>query len=322
MTPADLTTTWLGATVALTTGLGMGGVGAWLTTRRRETAFGNDENVADLEERLAHLIAQLRDLDEQATRLTPAAYAAQKSEFEARAAGVLRERERVTTRKKAGPPVAARPASDVSPTIGFFAARPQLRGALWGGGSVGLAFLLYTLVVHEQQPRDAGAPMGMPGASAAPMAGMAPSGGPSGAAGEGAGAGEITALTERLTEKPDDLSALLRLSHLLLRAQMLDEARVVNDRALRLEPQNPEGRVHAAVLRAGGGDSAGAIEDLNAVLTTSPKLAEAWFFRGMLAMQSGDQKIMQESFTHFVEVAPEGPQRDRIRAMLTQSQTP
>ena len=56
--------------------------------------------------------------------------------------------------------------------------------------------------------------------------------------------------------------------------------------------------------------------DLNRLVQQHADFAEAWFFRGMLALQHGDQEIMKESFRHFLKIAPPSAQRDRIEAML------
>jgi cytochrome c-type biogenesis protein CcmH/NrfG len=279
-------------------------LGAWvarLLPAGAPRAPATSDTVADLEERLGHLVAQLRDLDEQRGRLSSAAYIDQKAEFEGRAAATLRALDETRRGKARGGP-RARDAVEVTPAVQFLASRPQLRGALWGGGIVALGALLFTLVSQEQRPQ-------------------APMGGATGAA-TNPDQAEMKALYETLVHKPDDVAALTRMAHLLLKAQMHNEARVVNDRALQLDASSVEARTHAAVLEAGAGNAAAGQAGLDTVLKQDPTFAEAWFFKGMLAMQGGDSEVMRQSFQQFVRYAPAGPQRDRIRAMLERQATP
>ena len=132
----------------------------------------------------------------------------------------------------------------------------------------------------------------------------------------GAKLAEIKALGDALRADPGSLPKTLALAHALLREQFIAEAREVNDRALRLDPQALEGLVHQAVLRAAEGDAAGGMADLDAFTGAHPAFSEAWFFRGMLAMQAADKPKVAESFRRFVETAPPGAQRDRVAQIL------
>ncbi len=262
----------------------------------------------DLDERLGHLLAHLRDLDEQQHRLTPESYTSERSRIEAQAAALMRQRERAEATPARQKKVEAPAAAD--PIIGFFGRHPEWKGALWGGGLVAILGFLYITVVAEQRPREPGG--SLTGGGAPMMGGGAPA---MGGGGQASMDPEVQALLQRLREAPTDITALVRLGHVVLRAQMLEEARVLTERALQLDPDNLEARVHDAVVVASQ-DPARGKQKLEAVLQMDPKLAEAWLFRGMMAMQSGDQAVMRESFSQFVTHAPEGPQRDRIKAML------
>jgi cytochrome c-type biogenesis protein CcmH/NrfG len=278
--------------------------GGLLATRLRRggTVAATTNRKDDLDERLGHLLAHLRDLDEQERRLAPGSYESERRRIEAAAAALMKERDRVEEVVVQPTPSTAQEGDAV---IGFLAKNPQWKGALWGGGVVAVAAFLYMTVIAEQRPREAGGT----------MTGGSETGG---AAPAGAGAQmdpEISALVAHLRASPSDLEALVRLGHLVLRGQMLDEARMLTDRALQLAPDNLEARVHDAVLIASRDPGAG-LKKLDAVLEKAPELSEAWLFRGMLGMQSGNQELMRESFTQFVAHAPEGPQRERIRAML------
>ncbi len=299
---------WLGASLALGCGLGLGLLLALLMSPK--TAVDSLDgswrtSLADLDEQMNHCIDQLRELDEQKSRFEPAVFVQQKAEFEARAVALMQARQ-------AAPKARAQKAvrqEEVSATMQYLAARPQLRGFLWGGSLVGIAAFLYFLVVSQQVVAPPRPPMGGGGAP------MANAGAPAGGA-PNADAEEMKALQEVLTQKPDDVPHLLKLAHLLLKNQMFAEAQTVNGLALGHEPSNVEGLVHAAVLQAAHGHADAARADLDRLVQQHADFAEAWFFRGMLALQGGDQNMMKDSFRHYIKVAPPSAQRDRIEGML------
>ena len=250
---------------------------------------------ADLDEQLSHCLAQLRDLRDQAPRLQPEAYALQRQIFESRAADLLRQRE-AATNTAPGAAAGEKMGQDVTPTIRFLAQRPALRLALWTGGITLVVAALGYLVWTEQRPRlqDTSSPQAAP---------QSPN-------------TEVSALMAGLQKAPNDAPMLLRLAHILLREQMLEQAKTVNDRALALQPQSVEGRVHQAVLIAASGQQQGAAQALDALTSAHGGFAEGWFFRGMLALQAGDKARMRTSFERYLQVEGPGPQRDRIEAML------
>ena len=129
--------------------------------------------------------------------------------------------------------------------------------------------------------------------------------------------GEFQVLMKRLQDNPTDVAAMVRVAHLLLRTQHLDEANALTERALELEPDNVEAKVHEAVLLGATGDNEAALSSLDLVLGDTPNNAEAWFFRGMLSMNIQDYDKMRESFTQYVEQAKDGPRKERIKQMLT-----
>jgi tetratricopeptide (TPR) repeat protein len=278
----------------------------------------------DEDEALNYCMAHLRDLQQQQGRLQPEAYAQQMAAQQARAAALLRSRD--STAAQVQQARLRRAAQAPAPMVSYLQQRPQLRGALWGGGTVGVAALLYVFAVLDQTPGQVAAPLGaVPGSQASAAAGQTPAeGAPAATAPGNLPPGpmdaqteqELQDLMEQLKTHPDDVPKLLRLAHLLLRGQMLREAKIVNDRALRYQPDSVEAKVHAAVLLASEGDTGAAGTQLDALTTAHRDFAEAWFFRGMLAMQAGDRARMLESFHAYLEVAPPGSQRDRIASLV------
>jgi cytochrome c-type biogenesis protein CcmH/NrfG len=287
---------WLPGIVAALAGV----VGAaWLIgllARRAEDDVHSETAIVDLEERAAHAIAQLRDLFEQQARLEPAMYAAEKERLEKVAADALRQRDKQIahakpTRRMSTPP-AGMPA--------------QWKGFLWGVATVAGIGGLVLSVQSNSQPRADGATMtGNSGGQEAPM--QRPNFEVD---------AEMQALAERLQKDEKDVEALVRLAHKLLQGQALSEAHMLNERALSFAPDNVEALVHKAVLRNAMGDSENALRELDALLAKNPTMAEGWFFRGMIGMSTGKPELAKESWQKFVAVAPDGPQKERIRGFL------
>lgn len=255
---------------------------------------------------LSSTLSSLADLEDRRPALEPAFYDEEKRRLEARAVELLKR-----TRAQAAEPQAKTSRAAATPPAGRLLAalhgRPRLRQGMWLVliASVG-GFLFWDLGSASVRQRSSeGGAMG-----AAPQGGA-----------EAVDEQELQELRGRLTANPEDVGALLRVAHLALRAQQFEEAELFNSRALSLAPRSLEGRVHQAMLRAKDGDAAAAMVQLTEINKEDPGLAEAWFFRGMLGMQSGDMTVMREAFEQFVAVAPDGAQKDRVRAMLQRSKT-
>ena len=259
----------------------------------------------DVVEAYGRAIAQLRELTEDTGRTDADYTRAERSRVEAQAAALLGQLQAFDRLQAEEAPAAGRRTGRPATSVPSFLHRhPKLVGGLWGAGLSALALFLFTTVRDGSTPRPA-PPMAAPAEAAA--------GGPE------LDRERFLALQQQLQQNPNDVPALLELSHMLLRVQMLEEAQVLNDRALSLDDHNLEALTHAAVLAASRGDHDGAQVGLKAVLNKDPGFAEAWFFRGMLSMQKGDMPTMQESLRQFVRYAPEGAQKERVRAMLERS---
>ena len=91
---------------------------------------------------------------------------------------------------------------------------------------------------------------------------------------------------------------------------------MVTERALQIQPDHIPTQINQAMVTAGQGDASSALTQLEAILSRDPKSYDAWFFKGMLSMQSGDNDGMKASFEQYVALAPDGPKKDRIKRML------
>jgi len=315
----DAESSWIPGVIAGLAGLCAASWSALTATRKAVSSADADAmTLANLDERFEHLTAQLRDLEDHSKRLTPEGYREQRSAFERMAADVLRERDAViagakkrtetesTTKEKTMPE--PKPSSQ-----GFWHRHQKLEGALWGGGMVAMAAFLYISVNADQTLRPQGG--SMTGNSGGQVAG------PSAAAGGTAPRIEdidpaIRPLIEKLHQNPDDIPTLVQLSKMFLKQQQIEPVEMLVTRILALEPANLDGLTYQAMLKAAKGDTKGALDGLNDVIKRDEKFPQAYFFRGMLSMRSGDSETMKASWEKFVEVAPDGPQKERIKGFL------
>ena len=296
--------------LVMATGLALGFL---LTLRMRRGTRPEGSAFADAQERAGHYISQLKDLENQVSRLDDAAYAAQKARYEGLAAAALREAAALRQDAPTAPEATSAPsAAGATTTPRGLRISPQLAGALWGGGIVAVVALLLMWVSGDATVRSQG---------------MSATG--SGAAGTAAGDAEAQpldtetqALVRRLQQNPLDVAATAQLTQKMLGLMRFDDARALNARALQLDPENALALVHKAVLVAATGDAAAAAAELDRVMQDNPNLPEGWFFRGMLAMQQGQSQRLRESWEKYLAVAPDGPRKERIRSMLAGATTP
>ncbi len=296
-------TNWLPGFVVLA--VGFVAAALYLLTSRRKGAPPSeprDSALEDLDRRYQSLIEQLKELAAEKHTLAPERYAEERSRLELEAAAALRAKDEHRTQGQTGT-TEARPAA--APTPG--ALSPQLTGALWGGGVVIFFGLLSYVLVSELQPR---------GEEQAPTGRMPP-----GATASARPPQQDPALDEawqRFKENPDDLETAAMLSHELIRGQQFDDAARVINRGLAVDPFNVELRVHKGVLRATGGDIAGAEKELLRLLDLYPDAQEALLFLGAIAIRDGDKEKALERFERFAVEVPTDMQPPQLLAAIAQ----
>lgn len=286
----------------------LGGLVIWRLPKNHDDLWQRTRDThADLKARYEQHIALLRDLQEQQDRISAQVYQAQKSTYELQAAQTLeaihQNQAKLDALKKA-----SASANDTKLFAASGASRGQLKGFVWGALTASLLAFLGSLVQSESRPSAPApnAPVATPQAAAVPAAADAAS----------PDVEKMHTLAEALRTDPDNVSLLLQFAHLLLRAQMLEEAKTINDRALKLAPNDLEALTHAAVLAASEGNMPAAEVGLDTIVKKHPAFSEAWFFRGMLALQQGKTERMRESFKAFIQHAEDGPQKQRVEQML------
>ncbi len=276
--------------------------------QRITTAAQEITPALDLEEEADSLIAQLRDLDEQRDRLDQASYETLRSDLRTRAADRLRQRDALLSGLMPNEKENTQPHKPKGPSEDKNAPTSQMAGFFWGAGTVAVVAILYISIQQFSSPRADNGSMNNVSADAPsentdtlPQELMTP---------------EMLQLVQRLQKDRNDLDALLQVAHRLLRAQQMEEANTLTVQALALDPKNPEGLVHQALIQAAQGDPQGAMQALDHIVENYPTLAEGWFFRGMMSMQNQEPEKMRQSWVRYLEVAPEGPQKERVRTML------
>ena len=191
---------WVLPLAVLAAGLGLGSVVVWRVMapgRAAAPARPAAPSLArrDLEGKRDVLLRQLRELDDLAAKRNPEQLARERYALELEAARVLQDLDGLPAEPGPAPVTAAEHA-------GPLAAKPALRGFLWGTGSMAAIGLLIYLVGGAAQPREEGASL---------TGGPAPT------------AGTVESLESRAREavarNPDDLEARLALARVLLARQ-------------------------------------------------------------------------------------------------------
>ncbi len=303
-------------------------VGVWiaLALRRRAPVEPMRDVLDDAEERVSRLLAHLRELALQQDRTDAETYAKERAELESRAAQAMRERDQLLEKRGSAPQGEPAEAPSSSSIVRFLQKRPALRGALWATGIFVVGGALFYFVQRDQKPGAQGGMAQAMGDGAAPAQAMGDGGlqqrvdMPPFITAEMPTDGEVQGLIAELRQNPRDVGATVRLGHLLIAGRMFEEARILTDRALQLDPTNPEALAHAAALHSVQ-DRDGGLAQLDALVKKQPKLAEAWLFRGMIGLQTSNTALMQESFQKYLAVAPEGPEREHVRSILNGTAT-
>lgn len=296
-------TAYIPAIVTVVAGLA-GGVA--LVLRSRTTPAFDHEQAADLLARREGLYAQLRELDDTRDRMDPPLYAKERERLVGEATAVLAMIE-AGTASLAQAAAVAQPATggpqtnaqgDATATRNTFSSRhPQLVGALWGAAIVGFGVLLYNGLQGYSGRRVEG--QSLTGGQAlnrrdvqtgaemdARAAAMDAQQGQQLPAGAQA---ELDALSAAVAANPTDLEAKNRLGHALISLDMVMEAWKISEEVVAVDDQNPEARVHQAVMLLEIGDVPMAAKVLDKVIAGHPSQAEALGYRGAIYVQMGDK---------------------------------
>lgn len=103
-----------------------------------------------------------------------------------------------------------------------------------------------------------------------------------------------------------------------LAAGRFDHAVAHASRYRALRPEDAQAHLVLAELarRQGAGTEAGALADYRRALELDPGLAGAWRGLGLLLERQGDRAEARQAFQRYMELAPDAPDRDHVRATL------
>jgi tetratricopeptide (TPR) repeat protein len=248
---------WGPAVGVLVLGMVLGALVLWRARRAQPVnaaASLPPPEVRDLLSRRDLLFERLREIEESEKR-TPAQKASERPPLELEAARVLLALDQAA----ATTPVAPLVAPPASP--GFLAARPGLRGFVWGVGSMAAVAALAYLVTDATRPRAEGEGVtgGLPG--------------PAGAARpQNPLSTEEAALQARLAQNPDDVEARLALAGRHLAAHDLMAVWNETQAVLARSPDEPRALSYQALVRVEMGQPEIALEMLQKALAKAPHM--------------------------------------------------
>jgi tetratricopeptide (TPR) repeat protein len=312
---------WGWPMAALLAGLVLGSLLVWRIRRAprapaSETAAIPPVELRDLDGRLDVLVLQLRELQDLAATRNPEQLARERYALEVQAAEVLRERERragamLPARKGKGKAAASMPepaaAAVVAPT-GFLATRPDLRGFVWGAGTVAAFALLFFYVSRATTPREEGGSLtGNLPSSAPPSRDTQPS---DQSAGDAEDEAEVRAA---LARNPDDFDARLDLAMLHLRRRELMAVWDDTQYVLAKQPGHPRALSYQALVRMAMGQSDVAVKMLKQALAKDPDLFEGYLHLALVQTRAGRDK---EAEAAIAEAARRYPERAEMLARV------
>jgi hypothetical protein len=160
-------------------------------------------------------------------------------------------------------------------------------------------------------PGGAALPTPAPGEVIVPQSGGAPNGVGGGTPPQGVAAGPpapvmrlLVDLRGRLQRNPKDLSALVNLANLYFDAGKYAQAIPYYERALALDPANPDTRTDYATALHGMGHDLESLRQLDIVLDAHHNFPEALFNEGVVANAIGRRTEAIDAFKTFLRVAP------------------
>jgi cytochrome c-type biogenesis protein CcmH len=286
---------WGWPLAALVAGLVLGSLLVWRMRRAPRSVPPADVlplELRDLDGRLDVLVLQLREMQDLAAKRSPEQLARERYALELQAAEVLRDRERragavLPARKGKGKGVA--PADEAAPApappTGFLAARPDLRGFVWGAATVGVLALLFLYVNRAAGPRQEGGSVTGNLPSSAPPSNKA--GAPAEAATDAEDEAEVRAALKR---NPDDFDARLDLAMLHLRRRDLMAVWDDTQYVLAKEPGHPRALSYQALVRMAMGQSDVAVKMLKQALAKDPDLFEGYLHLALVQTRAGHDK--------------------------------
>jgi tetratricopeptide (TPR) repeat protein len=127
---------------------------------------------------------------------------------------------------------------------------------------------------------------------------------------------ELAAMRARLKANPKDLAALVTLAGMYYDAGKFDQAVGYDQRALALDPGNPDVRTDYATALHQTGHDLEALAQLDIILKARPAFVQALYNRGVILASIGRRTDAVAAFQHFIAVAPNDPRVPDARTTI------
>lgn len=127
---------------------------------------------------------------------------------------------------------------------------------------------------------------------------------------------ELAAMRARLKANPKDLAALVTLAGMYSDAGKFDQAVGYDQRALALDPGNPDVRTDYSTALHQTGHDLDAIAQLDIVLKARPAFVQALYNRGVILASIGRRTDAVAAFEQFIKVAPNDPRVPDARTTI------
>lgn len=246
------------------------------------------------------LVAQLRDLEDNASQLEPERLARERYALELAAAGALLAMEAGAPRAAAtatAPGEIAAGDTAAPATVGS----PALRGFLWGAGGVAALALLGVMVSRQATERREGGS----------LTGSIP-----GEEERAAVPDDVARLQAAVAARPDDLDARLELSLAHLQRRELMAVFEHTQYVLERRPKDPRALSYQALVRLAMGQAPEAEAMLQTAIAADPDSLDARLHLGLVYLQQGRMSDAEASLAEAIRRHPE--EREQIEGLLQQ----
>jgi tetratricopeptide (TPR) repeat protein len=250
-------------------------------------------------ERKHAVLRALRELafEHEAGHIADDDYADLRARYEAEAAEILTDLDRL------GPVPAPSPASPAGPAASARGWRHPAAVAVGAVAVLAFGIALGAGVVRYTTPEPG--PL-VPAPGSRPLA-------PPLTGGEtptpGAGGGRVLS--------PEMLQGMLQAARASLFEGRYSEAIAAYQAVLKRDPKNVDAMTHLGLIVALGGHADQALETLDRALALDPNFPPALLYRGQILLESkGDPQAAVASWEKFVAVVPPGEDRDRVAKMI------
>lgn len=128
--------------------------------------------------------------------------------------------------------------------------------------------------------------------------------------------GAIAALRKAAEKDPSDTQTLLLLANLDLEKGNVEEGKAILDKLPAGSVQDPAVYLNAGIVLLNKKNPAGAWEQFDRAIALKPEDAEAYFYRGLAAVQLKKKTEARADLRKYLELAPKGPQAGDAKDLL------